>query len=200
MFDPLIDAVAVVGPSKEVYYCNDSFVSLFDLPRKQIESGSPIYDMLTFDDPELLISKEGEKGKTEQTGYLEVGFKSKSGKSGLVQVCILPTQELFGRNKLWFVYFHDVSLEDRLHRKYVRQTKEKEKVLGQLEAIQSGGQALEKEPSGQGDRLNQVIGALTEVSSKLEAGLKAGELGEASISEAVNQVKRCISTLSSVRR
>ena len=159
MFDPLLDAVFVMGPQKEIYYCNEACVNLFDLPRKRIISGAPTYELFTFDDPELFIMPDGTKGEKKMTPYKEVRYLSCSGKEGLVQVTILPTQELFGRNKLWFVYFHDVTLEETLHRKYRRQLEEKEKALQQL-----------REPLVE---LNKIVSSLSEKSTLTEGDLQS---------------------------
>lgn len=195
MFDPLIEAVLVMGPLKEIYYCNDSCVSLFDLPRKKLISGAPIYEMLSFSDPDLLITRSGTKGEKVETGYVEVKFTSKSGKSGLVQVLILPTQELFGRNKLWFVYFHDVSLEQRLHQKYVTQLKGNEKQKKLLDAPSS---ELSQKLLQLQTQLKAHSDTLRRVTEEISKGLELGELEIKKVKESIETLQVCSHDLKSL--
>ncbi len=198
MFEPLLDAVLVVGPLKEVYYCNDACVSLFDLSRKKIVSECPIYDWLTVDDSSLFISKEGTKGELEETGYIEVNFESKSGKKGLVQISILPTQELFGRNKLWFVYFHDVSLEDRLHRKYLKQLQEKEAIILSLDKSREKTDSSQNIESLFFSQLVECTNTLFLESNNLDIGLKNGKLGVVQVKATIEAIQGCAKKISKI--
>ncbi len=196
MFDPLLDAVLVMGPLKEIYYCNDACVSLFDIPRKKIISGTPIYELLTVDDESLFITKEGTNGEKKETGYIEVAFDTKGGKKGLVQISILPTQELFGRNKLWFVYFHDVSLEERLHRKYIKQLQEKEKMISELKSLQEGKPVARSESLLL--QLKEFSDALSNVSENLDAGLKHGEIETHQIENTIKTLRTCVKKMQEI--
>ena len=106
MLDILLEGVIALGPERQVFYCNDAFQKMFDLSRGRLFTGRPIYESLMFDDKNLFLMPEGSGGEDDVLHYKPVKFETHHGRKGDVQIAIVPTREVFAKNKLWFAYFH----------------------------------------------------------------------------------------------
>ncbi len=128
-FDGLIDSVFVIGPGREVYYCNESAAKLCQSSVRRLARGKPIYDTIEFSDKNLFVMPEGTTGENEPAPYQEIEFKLKSAaKSGKVQVAIQPFSESSGE-KRWVVMIRDVTIEEVLHAKYQKQLENLEQLV-----------------------------------------------------------------------
>ncbi len=132
-FDGLIDSVFVVGPDREVIYCNEAAAKLCDSSVKRLARRKPIFDFIEFSNKNLFIMPAGSVGLTEPAPYQEIEFTLKSNaKRGKVQLAIQPFKEPSGE-KRWVVIARDVTIEEVLHAKYHKQLEEKESYIQQLQ-------------------------------------------------------------------
>ena len=106
MLDLLLDGVIAFGPERQVFYCNDAFFSIFEIGRNRLFSGRPIYELLLLSDKKLFLMPDGTDGEDDVLRYRPVTFETHHGRRGNIQVAIVPTREVFAKNKLWFAYFH----------------------------------------------------------------------------------------------
>ena len=125
IFDFFLDGIFVIDENKNIVYSNQVAATLFGLRIKRL-IGKTCYEYFQFKDDTLFCMQNGEIGKDSPSKYLEVDFTSPKGAGGTVQVMVQPDK---GNEveKLWIVYFHDVTDEKRISNKYKTESEEKEK-------------------------------------------------------------------------
>ncbi len=106
MLDILLDGAIAFGPERQVFYCNDEFIRIFELNRNRLFSGRPLHELVMFDDKKLFLMPEGTDGEDDVLHYRSAKFETHHGRRGIVKVAIVPTREFFAKSKLWFAYFH----------------------------------------------------------------------------------------------
>ncbi len=139
LFDSLVNGVIVVDENLRMIYANPAIQQMCGLHSNRIGK-KDINSILTFE-PDVLA--EGLKNITDATPYREVIMKPKASSAARIQVTIqaLPGQIIDGEvvptaskdPQQWLIFIHDVTLEERLQKKYFEQLKEKEEFIRKLD-------------------------------------------------------------------
>lgn len=165
VFDTLLEPVFVLNAEKKVLYCNEPASLICDISVRKMIRSQPIFDQLfQFASPlEPLVELTQVQ---DPTPYQEVAFTTESGKTGKVQVTLQPFSEIDGQ-KVWLVFFRDVTLEETLQKKYRAELEQKEDVILDLQKAQAKleqySKNLEKmvdERTAEIRKLNQMMTAL----------------------------------------
>jgi two-component system chemotaxis sensor kinase CheA len=127
VFDSLLEPVFIVNKDLIVLYCNESASQLTSLSiRKIVKSQKILTELLQFkSNIDLFTQLSSIK---DPTPYIEIEFSTVLIQEGKAQLTI----QLFSNNS-WLVYFRDVTLEERLQKKYRSELEKKEKVINDLE-------------------------------------------------------------------
>lgn len=162
IFDSLLEPIFVLNEQTQILYCNEPAALLTGLTTRKIMRSQPkITDIFQFSEPieglqNLLIVKD-------PTPYKEVSFPTPSGEVGKVQVTVQP----FTQQGQWVMFLRDVTLEERLQKKYRAELDAKEGVIEELKkaqvALENYSKNLEKmveERTAQIRELNQKLKAL----------------------------------------
>ncbi|HWU43143.1 MAG TPA: ATP-binding protein, partial [Bdellovibrio sp.] len=103
---------------------------------------------------------------TEPTPYKELNFKTSQGGEGKVQITLQPIFDSMG-DKQWIVFVRDVTLEERLQKKYRAELEQKEDVIkdlekakAQLEDYSKNLERMVAERTAEIQRMNQMMTAL----------------------------------------
>jgi two-component system chemotaxis sensor kinase CheA len=129
LFDSLLEPVFVLSEDGKVVYCNEPAGLVCDFSVRKIRRGMFFKDLLTFDEPVEWIHDI--RNVTGQAPYKETGFTTHSGEHGKVQITIQPLS-----TGLWIVFVRDVTLEERLQKKYRAELGQKEDVILALQKAQ----------------------------------------------------------------
>ncbi len=139
LFDSLVNGVILIDENLKMIYANPAIQQMCGLHSNRIGK-KDLSSILTFE-PDILDLDI--KKVVEATPYREVMMKPKAGSAARVQVTIqaLPGQILGGQVvpsatgelQQWLIYIHDVTLEERLQKKYFEQLKEKEEFIKKLD-------------------------------------------------------------------
>ncbi len=165
LFDTLLEPVFVLNKNKGVVYANDTaaIISSQNL-RRLIKNQTSFDQIFKFNEP-LEFLNELEK-ITEPTPYKELNFTNCSDEQGKVQITVqrmyFNTEEAH-----WIVFFRDVTLEERLQKKYKAELESKESYILELQKakaeLENYSQNLEKmvsERTAELSQLNQTLSAL----------------------------------------
>lgn len=165
LFDTLLEPVFCLDENQVVVYCNETAAILCQSTvRKIIRSKVKLTELLSFSAPIDGLDKL--KTVTEATPYKELNFTTSEGGAGKVQVTVqpFPTQE---NDLRWIVFVRDVTLEERLQKKYRAELEQKEDFIKKLEEanvqLENYSKNLEKmvaERTAELSRLNQLMSAL----------------------------------------
>ena len=139
LFDSLVNGVIVIDENLKMIYANPAIQQMCGLHSNRVGK-KDLSAILSFE-PDVLAA--GTKGITDATPYREVIVKPKVGSAARVQVTIqaLPGKIIAGQvlpsdsaeAQQWLIYIHDVTLEERLQKKYFEQLKEKEEFIRKLD-------------------------------------------------------------------
>lgn len=164
IFDTLLEPVFVLNAEQKVIYCNETAATVCDLSIRKITRGMKFLELFEFSEPieqlKELISV------CDPTPYKEVNFKTSQGGEGKIQLTIQPVFDQMG-DKAWVVFVRDVTLEERLQKKYRAELEQKEDVIKDLEEaklkLEDYSKNLEvkvAERTKELSRLNQTMSAL----------------------------------------
>lgn len=164
LFDTLLEPVFVLNAEQKVVYCNETAAVVCDLSIRKITKGMKFLDLFTFSEPleylNNLISI------TDPTPYREVNFQTSQGGAGKVQITLQPIFDSMG-DKNWIVFVRDVTLEERLQKKYRGELEQKEDVIkaledakAQLENYSKNLEQMVAERTAEIQRMNQMMTAL----------------------------------------
>lgn len=164
LFDNLLEPVFVLSAEQKVVYCNETAASIAGLSVRKITRGMKFSELFVFN--EEIDGMDNLVTVTDATPYKEVSFKAVHGEEGKVQITLQPVFDSMG-DKNWIVFVRDVTLEERLQKKYHGEIEKKEVVIKDLEEaklkLEDYSKNLElkvaertKELSG----LNQTLSAL----------------------------------------
>ncbi len=132
IFDTLLEPVFIVATDNKVLYCNEAAANLCDLSERKILK-SPNF--------ESVVTLEGWTTKFQDvkdpSPYKEVSFTSSSGKEGKIQITVQPFSEKDGQTDSWILFCRDVTLEERLQKKYRAELEQKEGVILDLQKAQA---------------------------------------------------------------
>lgn len=139
IFDSLANGVIIFDQNFKMIYVNPAVQQLCGLHSNRI-GRKDLGSILSFE-PDIL--KIDIKTIGEATPYREVTVKPKASAAARVQVTMqaFPGQILGGQVlpsdspeiQQWLIYMHDVTLEERLQKKYFEQLKEKEEFIKKLD-------------------------------------------------------------------
>lgn len=161
LFDTLLEPVFILDENKVITYCNETAAQLLDSnPRKIIRSKLSFINSFSFS--ENLDFLDSIKTIKEPSPYKEVSFSTASHHEGKAQITLQPFT-----NDSWILFFRDVTLEERLQKKYRAELEQKEDVIedlkkaqGQLEVYSKNLEHLVDERTREIVSLNKMMKAL----------------------------------------
>lgn len=134
IFEAFLDAVIIVDENKKLIYANHTAGQLMNMPRRAFKKGKVLDDVVSFNPP--VWNDKDLKSIKDSTPYRELEFETYSGNQGIVQVTIQPAAQ----ENQWIVVARDVTLEERLQKKYRAELTQKEEVI---EALKDREKTLE---------------------------------------------------------
>jgi len=159
IFDVSLDSVIVVDENRNILYCNEVAAALCNSSVQRMTREKPLYNFITFSDPEIFVMPEGTKGFDEPFPLEEVGYNvPHSDMKGKVQLALQPF-EVDGQRQC-AIYIRDVTIEEVLHAKY--------KV--QLEQLEDYSKNLEKKVENRTAELNKANTMLNAIMNSLGQG------------------------------
>lgn len=172
LFDALLEPCFVVNKDLKVVYCNETASIVCGLTVRKIQRMS-FPDLFTFSEPLEWMSALEQV--TDATPYKEVHFKTSEGGEGKVQICCQeismaapgsPDTEV-PTERHWIVFVRDVTLEERLQKKYRGELEQKEgyilelqKAQAELEKYSKNLEKMVEERTAEIRKLNQLMKAL----------------------------------------
>ncbi|MEN0058914.1 MAG: PAS domain S-box protein, partial [Bdellovibrio sp.] len=164
LFDTLLEPVFVLNAEQKVVYCNEPGALIAGLSIRKITRGMKFLELFHFSEP--LESLKKIIHICDATPYKEVTFTTPQGGAGKVQITLQPVFDSMG-DKNWIVFVRDVTLEERLQKKYRAELEQKEDVIKALEdaklQLENYSKNLEQmvaERTAELSRLNQTLSAL----------------------------------------
>lgn len=164
IFDTLLEPVFVLDAEQKVVYCNEAAAIIAGLSIRKITRGMKFPELFNFSEPIDGLADIGQV--TDPTPYKEVTFKSSQGEEGKVQITLQPILDAAGGTN-WIVFVRDVTLEERLQKKYRAELEQKEGVIkaledakAQLENYSKNLEQMVAERTRELSRLNQTMSAL----------------------------------------
>lgn len=167
LFDSLLEPVFVLNDEAKIVYCNETASILSGASaRKIIRSQMRLDQLLLFS--EKIEQLDNIKAVSDPTPYREISFTNSEGSTGKVQITLQPlTLFVENSNPLWIVFVRDVTLEERLQKKYRAELEQKEEFIQHLEQAQirlkEYSEKLEvmvAERTAELSKLNQLMAAL----------------------------------------
>jgi two-component system chemotaxis sensor kinase CheA len=164
LFDTLLEPIFVLSRDGKVVYCNEAAALICEHSVRKIIRGMYFKDLLTFSEPLEWLSQL--VNVTSAIPYKEMVFTSHSGQSGKIQLTAQPLHSTEDTPQ-WIVFVRDVTLEERLQKKYRAELEQKEDVILALKKAQSEleeySKNLEKmvqERTQEISRMNRLMKAL----------------------------------------
>lgn len=164
LFDTLLEPIFILNSEQKVVYCNETAALLTGLSIRKITRGLLFDQILTFS--ESITALKNLTGVVDLIPYKELQFTNQSGIQGKVQIAIQPTLTSDGQRH-WVIFVRDVTLEERLQKKYRAELEEKEDVIHDLEQAKEQLQnysknleAMVAERTLALSRMNQMMSAL----------------------------------------
>lgn len=132
LFDTLLEPIFILNSSRQIIYCNEpAAVICGSTVRKLVRNQSIITDIFQFS--EALEGLEKITEVTDSTPYKEVNFTTVDGNAGKVQITVQKLHE----TDHWITFIRDVTLEERLQKKYRAELDAKEGVIEELRKAQA---------------------------------------------------------------
>lgn len=130
LFDTLLEPVFVLAADQKVIYCNETAAIVCGLSVRKITRGLKFNEIISFSDS--IEGLDNLINICEPTAYKEVSFNTPQGGEGKIQITLQPIFDSMG-DKNWVVFVRDVTLEERLQKKYRAELEQKEDVIKALE-------------------------------------------------------------------
>lgn len=127
IFDTHLEAILVLSADEKIIYCNDIFAQICELSRRKIIGKIKFRDLVKF--PQASQEMKPLDQITLPTPYVESLLKVGENQEYRIQYTV---QKLENESQ-WLVFFKDVTLEERLQKKYRAELEQKEGVISQLE-------------------------------------------------------------------
>lgn len=163
LFDTLLEPVFILNAERKVIYCNETAAIIAGLSIRKIIRGLTFGELFYFSEP---IDGMTDLTKVcDPTPYKEVTFTTSQGGEGKIQITLQPIFDTLG-DKNWIVFFRDVTLEERLQKKYRSELEQKEKVIQDLENAK-------KELENYSKNLEQMVADRTRELSRLNQTMSA---------------------------
>lgn len=132
LFDPLLEPVFILNGECKVVYCNETAAVLISSTVRKIMRTQPaLTDLFHFS--EKIDGLEKIKEVQDPTPYKEVNFTTADGMTGKIQITIQKLPE----TENWITFIRDVTLEERLQKKYRAELDAKEGVIEELKKAQA---------------------------------------------------------------
>ncbi len=163
LFDTLLEPVFILSAEQKIVYCNEPAALIVGQSARKICRGFIFSDILKFDEPLDVLKKIDQI--TEPTPYKELLFTTDAVRDGKAQITIQPVFDAIG-DKKWLVFLRDVTLEERLQKKYRAELTQKEDVIEELKVAQDKLQEYNKNLEAM---VLQRTAELTEINSTLGA-------------------------------
>ncbi len=164
LFDTLLEPIFVLNAEQKVVYCNEAAAIVCELSIRKITRGMKFGELFTFSD--AIDGLEDILNVCEPTAYKEVTFKTSLGSEGKVQLTLQPIFDSMG-DKNWILFVRDVTLEERLQKKYRGELEQKEDVIkdlesakAQLEDYSKNLETMVADRTAQLSKMNQTMTAL----------------------------------------
>ena len=160
VFDSLLEPTFVIDPESKVLYANEPAALICETPLRRILRQKPSFtELFQFEQP--IEALKNLATVTDPSPYQEVVFHTSQQTRGKVQLTIQKFQE--GE---YLVFFRDVTLEERLQRKYKAELEQKE---GYIEELKKAQEELKKYSEG----LEKMVADRTAELSELNRLMKA---------------------------
>lgn len=172
LFDALLEPVFILNKNQEIVYCNETAAIVADATvRKLTRGGKKLTDFITFAEP--LDGLNQLTTVRESTPYKEVNFENHSGQAGKVQITFQLIHD-DPNDPHWITFVRDVTLEERLQKKYRGELEQKEDVIVQLQKAQVELQNYSKNLEKMVEERTQEISSLNRTMTALLDSLKQG--------------------------
>lgn len=161
IFDALLEPCFVLNKDLKVVYCNETAAAVCGLTVRKVQRAT-FPELFTFSEP--LEWLQNISAVTEAAPYKEVLFKTSEGGEGKVQITCQPVA---GDEPAWLVFVRDVTLEERLQKKYRGELEQKEgyilelqKAQAELEKYSKNLEKMVEERTAEIRKLNTLMTAL----------------------------------------
>lgn len=163
LFDTLLEPTFVLNAELKVIYCNEPAALIVGHTIRKV-SKMKFTDLFTFSEEVPGLSDI--LNICDATPYKELTFTTPQGGEGKIQITIQPIFDAMG-DKNWIIFVRDVTLEERLQRKYRKELEQKEDVIKaledakvQLENYSKNLEVMVADRTRELSRLNQTMSAL----------------------------------------
>lgn len=171
LFDTLLEPVFILNREGKVVYCNEPASLICEQSVRKISRGVAFKDLLTFSDP--IEALDHLDKITDPTPYKETNFTAQSGQKGKVQLTLQPVQNESG-DQHWLVFVRDVTLEERLQKKYRAELEQKEDVILALQKAQAELEQYSKNLEKMVEERTEQISAMNRLMKALLDSLSQG--------------------------
>lgn len=164
LFDTLLEPVFILNAEQKTVYCNETAALLCDMSARKISRGVVFQTLFEFSEPLPYLQTLSQI--TDPTPYKELNFVTGTGNQGKAQITLQPLTSPSGEIN-YLIFMRDVTLEERLQKKYRGELEQKEDVIKALEQakieLENYSKNLENmvaERTAALSRLNQMMSAL----------------------------------------
>jgi len=164
LFDTLLEPTFILNAEGKVVYCNEPAALICEVSVRKLSRGVPFKELFTFSD--TIEGLDNLATINDPTPYKEVSFETPSGHKGKVQITIQPIQNESGAQH-WIIFVRDVTLEERLQKKYRAELEQKEDVIldlqkarAELEQYSKNLEKMVEERTQQISSMNRLMKAL----------------------------------------
>lgn len=131
VFDSLVDGVVVVDQQQNFLYANPSAYEMAEISSRRSAKGKKLSALMNFEPDYMDIHLPN---VLDATPYREVYLVANNGVRRRVQITVRPLNiNTEDSQQFWVIYMHDVTLEERLQKKYMDQLREKEEYIKKLD-------------------------------------------------------------------
>lgn len=134
LFDSLLEPTFILDAEGKVIYCNEPAALICAHSVRKISRGMALKDLLAFSEP--IEGLDQLPQVVDATPYKEVNYTTPGGQQGKVQITLQPIQNE-SEVPHWIVFIRDVTLEERLQKKYRAELEQKEDVILALQRAQA---------------------------------------------------------------
>lgn len=169
IFDMLLEPIFVLNPNGSVVYLNSAASQMTGLSERKVLKAKSFCDLVKFNSDFVELNKLGEI--CDPVPYRELDFSIESGKTGRVQVALLP--QIRESETFWIMYFRDVTLENNLHQKYKAEMHQRELYTQKLEQAHQDLEKAHQELSKYSEGLEEMVAVRTKELQKLNTTMRA---------------------------
>lgn len=135
IFDSLLEPVFVLNSEGHIIYCNETAATICgSSPRKLVRGKLRLTQAIQFEETLEYLAQL--TSVTTATPYKELKFRTDSYENGKAQITIQQHAAGDGVND-YIVFFRDVTLEERLQKKYRAELEQKESYINELQSARN---------------------------------------------------------------